>query len=105
MIAANPRSISIRVLRVLFFIVAMLQPAEASNTKQDVRAPETGGSARKPASPLENALSNYQFAAVFLFQLHRQIKRFNRAFHLIVRGWLGGNALQPQARFGKHREK
>ena len=38
-------------------------------------------------------LRNYQFATVFLFQLHGKIKRFNGTFHLGIRRRLRGDAL------------
>ena len=50
-------------------------------------------------------LSNHQFAAVHLFELHGFFQGDDRTLDFAVIGRLGGDSLQPQAGCGHQREQ
>src|SRR4051812_42067544 len=53
----------------------------------------------------EELLSNYQFAAMLLFQRHGMFEGGDRALRLVVRWRLGSDALQPEAGSGHQGEQ
>ena len=50
---------------------------------------------QRPTTIGEAPLSDDQLATVLLLQFHSLVEGDDGALHLVVGGWLGGDALQP----------
>src|SRR6185312_1694468 len=73
-------------------VSTILMSREMEMPEAHLQSVQVGRSSRR------GPLGNHQLAAILFFQFHREIKGLDGAFHLVITGRLGGNALEPQSR-------